>query len=79
MSMHYLGVMRGTGKVVVSGELRMPAEVPGLAVARNDLRLFTEERSVLTVRFSSNRHKPHQQAAPIDVTDGLPPTKNWRH
>lgn len=42
MSMHYLGVMRGTGKVVVSGELRMPAEVPGLAVARNDLRLATD-------------------------------------
>ena len=48
------------GKVVASGGLRMPAEVLSLAIGRNDLRLlFTENRSVLTVRFSSNRHKPH--------------------
>jgi hypothetical protein len=104
MAMHYLGVMRGTGrlagsdgnafgsadydldgylmptgKVVASGELRMPAEALSLAIGRNDLRLFTEDRGVLTVRFSSNRHKPHEQAAHIDVTDGLPPAKKWRH
>lgn len=103
MSMHYLGVIRGTGrlagsdgqgfgpadydldgylmptgKVVASGELRMSAEALGLAVGRNDLRLITEDRGVLTVRFSS-RHKPHEQAAHVDVTDGLPPARKWRH
>ncbi len=106
MSMHYLGVIRGTGwlagsdgnafafgsadydldgylmpngKVVASGELRMPFEVLSLAIGRNDLRLFTEDGGVLKVRFSSTRHKPHEQAAHIDVTDGLPLAKQWRH
>jgi hypothetical protein len=104
MSIHYLGVMRGTGrlagsdgkgfgsadydldgylmptgKVVASGELRMSAEALSLAIGHKDLRLFTEGRGVLTVRFSSHRHKPHEQAAHIDVTDGLPAAKKWRH
>lgn len=105
MSMHYLGAMRGTGrlagldgqafgpadydvdgylmnttgKVVASGELRMPAEALTLAFGRNDLRLFTENAGVLTVRFSGKRQNPDEEAAHIDVTEGLPPAKKWRH
>jgi hypothetical protein len=104
MSMHYLGAIRGTGRlagldgegfgpvdydvdgylmntgrVVASGELRMPAEALTLAFGRNDLRLVTEDRGVLTVRFSGKRKNPNEEAAHIDVTDGLPPAKKWRH
>jgi hypothetical protein len=104
MSMHYLGAIRGsgrlagsdgegfgpadydvdgylmnTGKVVASGELRMTPEALTLAFGRNDLRLFTEDRGVLTVRFSGKRQNPGEDAAHIDVTDGLPPAKKWRH
>jgi hypothetical protein len=104
MSMHYLGAMRGTGRlagsdgqafgpadydvdgylmntgrVVASGELRMPAEALTLAFGRNDLRLFTEDLGVLTVRFSGKRQNPNEEAAHIDVTEGLPPAKKWRH
>jgi hypothetical protein len=73
------GYLMNTGKVVASGELRMPAEALTLAFGRNDLRLFTEDLGELTVRFSGKRQNLNEEAAHIDVTEGLPPAKKWRH
>ena len=73
------GYLMNTGRVVASGELRMPADALTLAFGRNDLRLFTEDLGVLTVRFSGKRKNPDEEAAHIDVTEGLPPAKKWRH
>ncbi|MCW5733563.1 MAG: hypothetical protein KIS73_05530 [Enhydrobacter sp.] len=67
------------GEVVASGELRMPAVDLQRCFGQHDLRLLGSDGRVLHLRFSGKHSESHGDAAHIDVTDGLPPAKDWRH
>jgi hypothetical protein len=72
------GFRTQTGEVVASGELRLPSDMLSLAFGRNDLRLQTEDGLLLTVRFSGKQYRVGSSAAHVDVTNGLPPAREWR-
>lgn len=67
------------GEVVASGELRMPASDLQRSFGRRDLRLLSSDGLVFHLRLSGKHSESHGDAAHIDVTDGLPPAKAWRH
>lgn len=73
------GFMTRPGEVVASGELRMPAADLQRAFGRRDLRLLTPNGQVFLLRFSGKQSDSRGDAAHIDVTEGLPPAKQWRH
>jgi hypothetical protein len=73
------GFLTRTGEIVASGELRMDAEALTLVFGRVGLRLLTEDGQRLSVRFSGKRPGEAGNAAHVDVTEGLPSAKKWRH
>lgn len=73
------GFLTPAGEVVASGELRMTAEALSLAFGRTGLSLLTENGNRLSLRFSGKRPSVAADAAHVDVTEGLPPAKKWRH
>ena len=73
------GYMTRPGEVVASGELRMPAADLQRSFGRRDLRLLTSDGKVFHLRFSGKPSDSRGDAAHVDVTEGLPPAKEWRH
>jgi hypothetical protein len=73
------GYMTRPGEVVASGELRMPAADLRRARGRHDLQLQTGDGRILRLRFSGKQSDHGGSAAHIDVTEGLPSAKEWRH
>ena len=73
------GYMTRPGEVVASGELRMPAADLQRSFGRRDLRLLTSDGKVFHLRISGKPSDSHGDATHIDVTEGLPPAKEWRH
>ncbi len=73
------GFMTRPGEVVASGELRMPAAALQRARGRHDLRLHTADGRVLHLRFSGKQSDTGGDAVHIDVSEGLPSIKEWRH
>lgn len=67
------------GEVVASGELRMSATDLQRSHGRRDLRLLSSDGRVFHLRFSGKQSESDGDAAHIDVTDGLPDAKDWRH
>ncbi|MBS0219630.1 MAG: hypothetical protein JSR91_02705 [Proteobacteria bacterium] len=65
-------------QVVASGEIRMDADALSNAFGRRDLSLRTDDGHVLAIRFSGKRQSAPNNAAHVDVYDGLPPAKRWR-
>jgi hypothetical protein len=73
------GFMTRPGEVVASGELRMSAADLRRVRGRHDLRLHTSDGRVFRLRLSGKQSDDGGDAAHVDVSEGLPPAKEWRH
>ena len=46
---------------------------------RHGLRLVTSDGQVLHLRFTGKQSDARGDAAHVDISEGLPPPKKWRH
>ena len=64
--------------VTGSGEIRTAPEVLRKVFGRRDLELVTEDGRSLRFRFSDKKLVAGDDAAHVDVTEGMPTAKEWR-
>ena len=64
--------------VAASGEIRTAPDVLRRVFGRRDLELVTENGRALRFRFTEKKLLAGDDAAHVDVTDGLPTAKEWR-
>jgi len=64
--------------VTGSGEIRTTPEVLRKVFGRRDLELVTEDGRSLRFRFSDKKLVAGDDAAHVDVTEGMPTAKEWR-
>ena len=73
------GYMIRPGADDASGELRMASGELQRVFGRHGLRLVTSDGQVLHLRFTGKQSDARGDAAHVDISEGLPPPKKWRH
>jgi hypothetical protein len=72
------GYLIRPGEVAASGELRMPAADLNRAIGGREWLLHTAGGPVFRLRFTGKPSDAGRDAVHVDVTEGLPPVKQWR-
>ena len=67
------------GAIVASGELRMASAALARAHDRHDLRLTVANGGSFALRFTGKPSDRGGDAAHVEISEGLPAEKEWRH